>query len=256
MIRRTIDRRSGSRMLSRGSSLVRNAGDERPAGVTQVELSPKEWQILEELSKGATNPEIAEKMAVSVHTVKTRVKLILLKLGVANRTAAAAWFERYCSGKGLPAPEDPTSGGQAEPPARSRRAGPSKPSDGRRLRGAATPPITTALVRASGRDLCLVEVADSHVARAVGLLGRNELPMGRGIWIKPSISIHTFFLKFAIDVAYIDAEGTVVKTCAHLRPFRISIGGPRARSALELPSGFLELAQLQPGEKLTFSPPG
>ena len=253
MIRRTVDGRSGSRMLSRGSSRVRNPEDERPAGVTQVELSPKEWQILEEMSKGATNPEIAEKMAVSVHTVKTRVKLILLKLGVANRTAAAAWFERYCSGKGLPDPEGPTSGGQVEPPARSRRASPSKPSDGRRP---ATPPITRALVRASGRDLCLVEVADSHVARAVGLLGRNELPMGRGMWIKPCKSIHTFFLKFAIDVAYIDAEGTVVKTCAHLRPFRISVGGRRAQSALELPSGFLELARLQPGEKLTFSPPG
>jgi uncharacterized membrane protein (UPF0127 family) len=66
--------------------------------------------------------------------------------------------------------------------------------------------------------------------------------MGHGMWIKPSKSIHTFFLKFAIDVVYIDAEGTVVKTCAHLRPFRISIGGPRAQSALELPSGFLELA--------------
>ena len=228
---------------------MRNSENERPTGVTQVQLSPREWQILEELSKGATNPEIAGNLAVSVHTVKTLVKLILLKLGVPNRTAAAAWFERYCSGT--------SSGGEARPATRLRRAGPSKPSDGGRSGGAATQPITSAqvLVRASGRDLCVVEVADSHVARAVGLLGRKELPMGRGIWIKPCKSIHTFFLKFAIDVAYIDAEGTVVKTCAHLRPFRISIGGRRAQSALELPSGFLELARLQPGEKLTFSPP-
>jgi uncharacterized membrane protein (UPF0127 family) len=114
--------------------------------------------------------------------------------------------------------------------------------------------MTRALVQVSGRKLCLVEVADNHVARAVGLLGRKELPMGHGMWIKPCKSIHTFFLRFSIDVAYIASDGTVVKTCARLRPFRVSVGGLRAKSVLELPSGFLERAGLQAGERVSFSP--
>jgi uncharacterized membrane protein (UPF0127 family)/DNA-binding CsgD family transcriptional regulator len=218
-------------------------------------LSPREWEILEELSRGATNPEIAKSLGVSVHTVKSHVKLILLKLDVANRTAAAAWFERHCGRPNLLATKNTFAAGRTAPSPNRRRIG-SLP--GLRKRRSVAPAVkgnmTTALVRASGRDLCVVEVADNHVARAVGLLGRKELPMGHGMWIKPCKSIHTFFLRFSIDVAYIAADGTVVKTCAHLRPFRVSVGGLRAHSVLELPSGFLERAALRAGEMVSFSP--
>jgi DNA-binding NarL/FixJ family response regulator len=58
-------------------------------------LSRREWEVLIELSQGATNREIARSLGVSVHTVRSYVKTILLKLEARNRTAAATWFERY-----------------------------------------------------------------------------------------------------------------------------------------------------------------
>jgi len=242
----------------RRPSRTRNSKDERRTNLTpQVELSPREWEILEELSRGATNPEIAKGLGVSVHTVKSHVKLILLKLDVANRTAAAAWFERSLGHLSSPAPGDVASAEQpaASPRRRRPRLAPAlqkRRSEAPAMAGRAD--MISALVQVSGRKLCLVEVADNHVARAVGLLGRKELPMGHGMWIKPCKSIHTFFLRFSIDVAYIASDGTVVKTCARLRPFRVSIGGRRAQSVLELPSGFLERTGLQAGERVSFSP--
>ncbi len=110
------------------------------------------------------------------------------------------------------------------------------------------------LVQVAGRELCLAEVAENPWTRAVGLLGRKELPEGRGLWIRPSRSIHTFFMRFAIDVVYLDSDGTVVKTCETLRPFRLSMGGRRARSVLELPAGLLERAKVQAGDRLSLAP--
>jgi uncharacterized membrane protein (UPF0127 family) len=110
------------------------------------------------------------------------------------------------------------------------------------------------LVRVGERELCLAEVAANPWTRAVGLLGRKELPEGRGLWIRPCKSIHTFFMRFAIDVAYVSSDGTVVKTCPRLRPFRLSMGGRGAHSVLELPAGSLERAGLKVGDRLSCSP--
>jgi hypothetical protein len=113
--------------------------------------------------------------------------------------------------------------------------------------------VKTVLVRVAGRELCLAEVAENPWARAVGLLGRKELGEGRGLWIRPCKSVHTFFMRFPIDIAYLASDGTVVKTRAHLRPFRLSMGGRQAHSVLELPSGFLERARLCIGARLSYS---
>lgn len=109
-------------------------------------------------------------------------------------------------------------------------------------------------VESAGRVLCVADVAENPWTRAVGLLGRKDLPKGRGLWIRPCKSIHTFFMKFPIDLVYLTSDGTVVKTCLRVRPFRLSAGGRRAHSVLELPPGFLERAGLQVGERLTLSP--
>jgi uncharacterized membrane protein (UPF0127 family) len=106
----------------------------------------------------------------------------------------------------------------------------------------------------AGRQLCLAEVAENPWTRAVGLLGRKELPEGQGLWIRPCKSIHTFFMRFPIDVAYLAPDGTVVKTCSRLRPFRLSMGGRQAHSVLELPPGFLARAKVKVGDRLSLSP--
>lgn len=111
-------------------------------------------------------------------------------------------------------------------------------------------------VDSSERRLCLAEVADNPWTRARGLLGRAGLAEGQALWIRPSKSIHTFFMRFPIDVVYLSADGTVVKTCPRLRPFRLSTGGRGAHSVLELPPGFLDGTPLQIGEKLVLKPVG
>jgi len=109
-------------------------------------------------------------------------------------------------------------------------------------------------IRVAGRQLCLAEVAENPWTRAVGLLGRRELPEGRGLWIRPCKSIHTFFMRFPIDVAYLASDGTVVKTRSRLCPFRLSMGGRQAHSVLELPPGYLERAGVKVGDRLSCSP--
>ncbi len=62
-------------------------------------LSPREGQVLEALSTGASNEEIAAALGISIHTVKSYVKTILAKLRARNRTVAAIWFERVRHGR-------------------------------------------------------------------------------------------------------------------------------------------------------------
>jgi uncharacterized membrane protein (UPF0127 family) len=110
------------------------------------------------------------------------------------------------------------------------------------------------LVRVADRELCLAEVAENPWTRAVGLIGRKGLGEGRGLWIMLCRSIHTVFMRFPIDVAYLSPDGTVVKTSARLPPFRLSMGGRQAHSVLELPAGFLERAGLRVGDRLSCLP--
>ena len=59
-----------------------------------LELSAREREILVSLSRGSTNHDIAEALAISLFTVKNHVKRIFRKIGVSNRTQAAARFNR------------------------------------------------------------------------------------------------------------------------------------------------------------------
>jgi uncharacterized membrane protein (UPF0127 family) len=89
-------------------------------------------------------------------------------------------------------------------------------------------------------------------SRLVGLLGHAHLPQGEGLLIVPCSSVHTFFMRFPIDVAFLDREGKVVRMFVSVPPFRILLGGPRARMALELPPGALNRASTEPGDQLLF----
>ena len=112
------------------------------------------------------------------------------------------------------------------------------------------------MISSSGGFLCRAELADSLWTRGWGLLGRKQLGEERGIWIRPCKSVHTLFMRFPIDLVYISADGTVVKTCSGIPPFQFSLGGKRAHSALELPAGFLGRKPIAVGEKLVVGPIG
>lgn len=95
------------------------------------------------------------------------------------------------------------------------------------------------------------EIADHGAARNRGLLGRTSLPPGSGLWIVPCESVHTFFMKFPIDLVYIDREKRVKKVRSNVGPWRLS-ACLTAHSIIELPAGVIASSQTTPGDQLEF----
>ncbi|MFN2463636.1 MAG: DUF192 domain-containing protein [Candidatus Dormibacteria bacterium] len=85
-----------------------------------------------------------------------------------------------------------------------------------------------------------LEIAKTSWSRFVGLMGRHEFPPGSGLWIEPCNSIHMFFMRFAIDVLFLDREGRVKRVMLGLRPWRVSPIVFGARTTVELPAGTLQ----------------
>ena len=92
-------------------------------------------------------------------------------------------------------------------------------------------------------------VADNPWTRMRGLLGRSSLPAGEGLLIRPTGSVHTFFMRFPIDVVFLDRELSVVGVAAELRPWRIA-GRRGAKAVLELPAGESARRRIEPGTRL------
>jgi uncharacterized protein len=110
------------------------------------------------------------------------------------------------------------------------------------------------IVGPTGQVVCShCEIADRPWARMRGLLGRTSLESGGGLLIKPTPSVHMFFMRFAIDVVFLDRENRVVGIAHTLKPWRIA-GARRAHAALELPAGTAETLALQKGDVLQTAP--
>jgi uncharacterized membrane protein (UPF0127 family) len=118
---------------------------------------------------------------------------------------------------------------------------------------AATRPANTiVLVGPQGQvvsELC--QIADGFFRRGRGLLGRKDLPRGQGMLIRPTWSVHTAFMRFAIDVLFLDEELTVLKVTRQLRPWRAAARW-RAHSALELRAGECERLGIDVGDRLAW----
>jgi uncharacterized membrane protein (UPF0127 family) len=97
------------------------------------------------------------------------------------------------------------------------------------------------------------EVADHAASRNKGLLGRTGLNSGEGLWIVPCESVHTFFMKFSIDLVYIDRNKKVKKVRSSVGPWRLS-ACLSAHSIIELPAGVIQDTQTCPGDQLEFAP--
>ena len=90
--------------------------------------------------------------------------------------------------------------------------------------------------------------------RMRGLLGRKGLDEGEGLLLRPAPSIHTFFMRFPIDVVFVARDGEVVKVVPALKPWR-SAAARGARSALELAAGEAERRDIHAGIRLDLSSP-
>ena len=110
------------------------------------------------------------------------------------------------------------------------------------------------MVRNQTRNTVLAEraeIADTAAKRRTGLLKHARLDTGQGLWIVPCEAVHSFGMKFAIDVVYIDRKKKVRKTRPGMVPRRIS-GCLLAHSVLELPVGVIEASGTRAGDQLSF----
>jgi uncharacterized protein len=98
----------------------------------------------------------------------------------------------------------------------------------------------------------MVEVADRATTRRKGLLGRTHLPVGEALWIVPCESVHTFFMRFSIDLVYLDRSKKVRKVRTNVPPWRISICF-HAHSVIELAAGSVLASHTSRGDQLEFS---
>jgi uncharacterized membrane protein (UPF0127 family) len=96
-----------------------------------------------------------------------------------------------------------------------------------------------------------IEVADRGNKRRTGLLGRDRLEAGGGLWIAPCEAVHTFFMRFAIDLVYLDRKRRVRKVKHAVGPWRIS-ACLTAHSVLELPAGTALESQTRAGDTVEF----
>jgi uncharacterized membrane protein (UPF0127 family) len=96
-----------------------------------------------------------------------------------------------------------------------------------------------------------VSIAGNSDSRRKGLLGIDCLPEGSGIWIAPCEAVHTFGMKFAIDVVFLDRDLRVRRLVPVLAARRISVC-LRASSVLELVAGAIERSNTRVGDRLEF----
>ncbi len=97
-------------------------------------------------------------------------------------------------------------------------------------------------------DRC--RLAASAVTRLVGLLNKSSLDAGEGLLIRPCSSVHTMFMRFPIDVVFLDPEGKVLRVYTPLKPWRSSRIVRGAKQTLELPAGAVAASDTRVGDRL------
>ncbi len=97
-----------------------------------------------------------------------------------------------------------------------------------------------------------LSIADSHWSRLRGLMGADSAAFGAGsgLWIFPSHGIHTFVMRFPIDVAYLDKRKTIIYIAHNLRPWRMAPVKMKTSSVLELPGDTLKATGTTIGDEI------
>lgn len=107
----------------------------------------------------------------------------------------------------------------------------------------------TELTRADGRLVCRCRVATSFASRFRGLMGGADLPRGSGLLLPGTSSVHTHFMRFPIDVVFLDSDLRIVSFVTALGPWRLA-AAKSADSVLELAAGECERLGLAEGDVL------
>jgi len=99
-----------------------------------------------------------------------------------------------------------------------------------------------------------VSLALTRAERNRGLLGRDSLDPSAALVISPCSSIHTMFMRFPIDVIFVDRDGRAVRIVRDLAPWRIAVA-LRAHAVIELAAGSLRTHDVRVGDELHLAPP-
>jgi uncharacterized membrane protein (UPF0127 family) len=82
-----------------------------------------------------------------------------------------------------------------------------------------------------------VKIAKSFGARLVGLLNMTHMNDQDGLWLQPGGSIHTFAMRFPVDILFLDRDGRLLLYRHAVKPWRVALAPPRTRYVLELAAG-------------------
>jgi uncharacterized membrane protein (UPF0127 family) len=93
--------------------------------------------------------------------------------------------------------------------------------------------------RTNGIVATAVEIAVTRAERRRGLLGRDRLDASAAMILAPCLAVHTAFMRFPIDVVFVDRDGRAVKIVRDLQPWRIAVSR-RAHAVVELAAGCLQ----------------
>jgi hypothetical protein len=111
------------------------------------------------------------------------------------------------------------------------------------------------LARAATGELLAddLRTAGGLLGRMRGLMGKRAMP-GGGLLIEPADSIHTCFMRMAIDLLFLGRDGRILKICPAVPPWRIRLAPAGARRVLEMPAGWADSHKLAPHDSLTVLP--
>ena len=112
-------------------------------------------------------------------------------------------------------------------------------------------PLLKLYHRATG--ICLADnlvLANTALKRLRGLIGRQALAPNEALWLRPCNGIHTFWMRFAIDVIFVDRQLRIVKLVENIRPFRLTLPAAQAASVIEMPAHTISQHNLRCGDEL------
>jgi uncharacterized protein len=112
------------------------------------------------------------------------------------------------------------------------------------------------LVQAGNGNIVAQEVmrANTFFRRLKGLMFTKSLPSGCCLHIQPCRSVHTFFMKYTIDILYLDAQYNIIGVEAKLKPGKIGAVYSNSVSVIELPEGTIQQKDIQIGQAVRFEP--
>jgi uncharacterized membrane protein (UPF0127 family) len=93
-------------------------------------------------------------------------------------------------------------------------------------------------------------VARNFYTRLMGLMGEKSMDSGAALWITRCNSIHTFFMRFPIDVLFVDQNMIVQAKYESLHPWRMTRMIWKASSVIEMPAGTLKIKPVDVGDQL------